>query len=113
MEIINTIFGIILLCILIPLTIFYFHLYHSVFQVIYFRNTCLEILFEIIGCFIAAIFTLSIIWNLFKYIFGIVGGVIIFLLKAVFILAVVGVSIFVIYFAVKKFTEIKNQKDSK
>lgn len=113
MDILNTLFFIILMIILIPLTIFYFQLYHSLFKVIYFRNTCLEMIFEVIGCFIAAMFTLGIIWEIFKYLFGIVGGVLIFILKAIFVLAVICAIAFIIYFIAKKIINVRNQKNDK
>ena len=113
MDILNTLLFIILMIILIPLTIFYFQLYHSLFQVIYFKNTCLEMIFEVIGCFIAAMFTLGIIWEIFKYLFGIVGGILIFILKVIFVLAVIGGIAFIVYYIAKKIIDLRNQKNDK
>lgn len=87
----------ILLVSIIGLTIFYFILYHSIFRVMYFGNVGTSIVGEFISCGFAACITLVFGAAAIKFIFGIVGGIIVFLLKAAVVLAIVGGICFVIY----------------
>lgn len=109
MNIINSASQIILVIALIGFTMFYFYLYHSIFQVIYFNNTCLEIIFEIIGCLVVAMITVG---GIMKILGGIWGGVIslvrgiilliAFLLKVALFIGVLALIYYVIRLLIKR-----------
>lgn len=106
----NNITGIVLLIAMLIIAIFYFQLYHSLFRVIYFKNMFLEMIFEFLGCFILAMLTVGAILKIFKFLFGMVGGILAFILKAIFVLAVIIGMAVIIYYIAKIFIDYKNKK---
>ena len=91
----------IMIVVLLIIAFFYFKLYHSLFRVIYFGNMFIQMIFEFIGCILLAAITVGAVVAISKFLFGIVGGVFVFLLKAIFILAVIIGMVVIIGFIIK------------
>lgn len=91
----------IMMVVLLIIAFFYFKLYHSLFRVTYFGNMFTHMIFEFIGCIFLAVITVGVVVALTKFLFGIVGGVLAFLLKAIFVLAVIIGMVIIIGFIIK------------
>ena len=104
----SNIIKIILLIAMLIIAICYFQLYHSMFRVIYFRNMLLEMIFEFIGCFILAMLTMGAILKVFKFLFGIVGVVLAFILKVIIALLILGGIVYVICLGIKAYKKFRS-----
>lgn len=94
------------------LMIFYFKLYHTFFPtMIYFKNPISCIISELMGCFLAALVTVVLLGQLLSYVLGVVGRILIFLIRIAITLATTGGAAYGAYRVVDKLKKTESQSN--
>ncbi|MCD7996964.1 MAG: zinc ribbon domain-containing protein [Clostridiales bacterium] len=78
-----------MIIIILIVAIIYFILYHKVVTVIYFKNMLVELVFELLMCFVLAAITIGVLGHVFAVLLAGLGGIISLLFTLALIVAAI------------------------